>query len=139
MTGTFFFFFCFFFLFFFLKLPFPFFAIRLLRYLSVGRFSNSCSLFFLPIGDATGLRGAFPGHPRPFHLTFTDIMTGTFWVLNLKTRNYFVVFYYLYRTFTSGYLCCMTALILFTHVGFLEYLSFKQFKFLGRITICMSK
>jgi hypothetical protein len=27
----------------------------------------------LPIGDATGLRGTFPGHPRPFHLTFTDI------------------------------------------------------------------
>jgi hypothetical protein len=36
--------FCFF-LFFFFKLPFPFFAIRLLRYLSVGRFSNSFSLF----------------------------------------------------------------------------------------------
>jgi hypothetical protein len=35
----------FFFFFFFFKLPFPFFAIRLLRYLSVGRFSNSCSLF----------------------------------------------------------------------------------------------
>jgi hypothetical protein len=34
-----------FFFFFFFKLPFPFFAIRLLRYLSVGRFSNSCSLF----------------------------------------------------------------------------------------------
>jgi hypothetical protein len=31
--------------FFFFKLPFPFFAIRLLRYLSVGRFSNSFSLF----------------------------------------------------------------------------------------------
>jgi hypothetical protein len=30
--------------------------------------------FFLPFsGDATGLRGTFPGHPRPFHLTFTDI------------------------------------------------------------------
>ncbi|KAH0819214.1 hypothetical protein GEV33_003577 [Tenebrio molitor] len=24
-------------------------------------------------GDATGLRGTFPSHPRPFHLTFTDI------------------------------------------------------------------
>jgi hypothetical protein len=33
------------FFFFFFKLPFPFFAIRLLRYLSVGRFSNSFSLF----------------------------------------------------------------------------------------------
>jgi hypothetical protein len=34
-------------------------------------------LFFayplLPSGGATGLRGTFPGHPRPFHLTFTDI------------------------------------------------------------------
>jgi hypothetical protein len=30
---------------FFFKLPFPFFAIRLLRYLSVGRFFNSFSLF----------------------------------------------------------------------------------------------
>jgi hypothetical protein len=31
---------------------------------------------FAPIlssGDATGLRGTFPGHPRPFHLTFTNI------------------------------------------------------------------
>jgi hypothetical protein len=42
----------------------------------------------------------------------------------------------LHRTFTSGYLCT-TALILFIHVEFLEYLSFKQFKLIGRITICM--
>jgi hypothetical protein len=51
-------------------------AIRLLRYLSVGRFFNSfpCSFaYILSSGDATGLRGTFPGHPRPFHLTFTDI------------------------------------------------------------------
>jgi hypothetical protein len=27
----------------------------------------------LPSGGATGLRGTFPGHPRPLHLTFTDI------------------------------------------------------------------
>jgi hypothetical protein len=31
-------------------------------------------LHILSSGDATGLRGTFPGHPRgPFHLTFTDI------------------------------------------------------------------
>jgi hypothetical protein len=30
-------------------------------------------LSFLFLGGATGLRGTFPGHPRPFHLTFTDI------------------------------------------------------------------
>jgi hypothetical protein len=58
---------------FFFKLPFPFFAIRLLRYLSVGRFFQFIFLVPLPIGDAKGLRGTFPGHPRPFHLTFTDI------------------------------------------------------------------
>jgi hypothetical protein len=58
-----------------LLLPF-FIAIRLLRYLSVGCFFNSfpCSFaYILSSGDATGLRGTFPGHPRPFHLTFTDI------------------------------------------------------------------
>jgi hypothetical protein len=39
-------------------------------------FFNSYSLYPLPIlasGGATGLRGTFPDHPRPFHLTFTDI------------------------------------------------------------------
>jgi hypothetical protein len=30
---------------------------------------------------------------------------------------------------------CTTALILFIHVGFLEYLGFKQFKLIGRIDI----
>jgi hypothetical protein len=35
-------------------------------------------IFLVPLpilssGDATGLRGTFPGHPCPFHLTFTDI------------------------------------------------------------------
>jgi hypothetical protein len=58
------------------------------------------------------------------------IMIGIFWVVNFKTRNYFVIFYYTERT---------TALILFIHVVFLEYLSFKQFKLIARITICMSK
>jgi hypothetical protein len=63
--------------FFFFLIAIPvFIAIRLLRYLSVGRFFNSfpCSFaYILSSGDATGLRGTFPGHPRPFHLTFTDI------------------------------------------------------------------
>jgi hypothetical protein len=58
------------------------------------------------------------------------IMIGIFWVVNFKTRNYFVIFYH--TTFTLGYLY-PTALILFIHVGFLEYLRFKQFKFIGRI------
>jgi hypothetical protein len=35
--------------------------------------------------------------------------------------------------FTSGYLCTI-ALILFIHVGFLEYLSFKQFKLIVKMT-----
>jgi hypothetical protein len=64
------------------------------------------------------------------------IIIGTFWVVNFKTRNYFVIFSY--TDVNSGYLCT-TALILFIHVGFLEYLSFKQFKLIVRITICMSK
>jgi hypothetical protein len=60
--------------FFFFNLPFPFFAIRLFT-VPFGRLSFPyqfpCSFAFS--GDATGLRGTFPGHPRPFHLTFTDI------------------------------------------------------------------
>jgi hypothetical protein len=39
----------------------------------------------------------------------------------------------LHRTFTSGYLCTI-ALILFIHVEFLEYLSFKQFKLIVEMT-----
>jgi hypothetical protein len=39
----------------------------------------------------------------------------------------------LHKTFTSGYLCTI-ALILFIHVGFLEYLSFKQFKLIVKMT-----
>jgi hypothetical protein len=62
------------------------------------------------------------------------IMTGIFWVVNFKT----IIHFLLHRTFTSGYLCT-TALMLFIHVGFLEYLSFKQFKLIGRITIRMSQ
>jgi hypothetical protein len=55
---------------------FPFLAIRLLRYLFGRPFFTFNSFFaypILPSGGATGLRGTFPGHPRPFHLTFTDI------------------------------------------------------------------
>jgi hypothetical protein len=64
--------------FFFFLMPFPFFAIRLLRYLFGRRFFQFFQFLFayplLPSGGATGLRGTFPGHPpRPFHLTFTDI------------------------------------------------------------------
>jgi hypothetical protein len=39
----------------------------------------------------------------------------------------------LHRTFTSGYLCTI-ALISFIHVEFLEYLSFKQFKLIVKLT-----
>jgi hypothetical protein len=41
-----------------------------------------------------------------------------FWVVNFKTQNYFVI----------------SSLILFIHVGFLEYLSFKQFKLIVKMT-----
>jgi hypothetical protein len=37
------------------------------------------------------------------------------------------------RYFVGGYLCTI-ALILFIHVGFLEYLSFKQFKLIVKMT-----
>jgi hypothetical protein len=66
------------------------------------------------------------------------IMIVFFWVENFKTRNYFVIFYYTERLPQVLYVST-TALILFFVVGFLEYLSFKQFKLIGRITICMSK
>jgi hypothetical protein len=55
------------------------------------------------------------------------IMIGIFWVVNFKTRNYFVIFYTDY-TYVYLRLSMTTALILFIHMGFLEYLSFKQFK-----------
>jgi hypothetical protein len=47
-------------------------------------------------------------------------------------RFVFFLSFLLHRTFTSGYLCTI-ALILFIHVGFLEYLSFKQFKLIVKI------
>jgi hypothetical protein len=46
------------------------------------------------------------------------IMNVIFWVVNFKTHNYFVI----------------SSLILFIHVGFLEYLSFKQFKLIVKMT-----
>jgi hypothetical protein len=52
-------------------------------------------------------------------------MNVIFWVVNFKTQNYFVI-----STTQNVYLRLSTiALILFIHVGFLEYLSFKQLKF----------
>jgi hypothetical protein len=62
--------------FFFLNLPFPF-----LPYGFYGTFRSAVFQFIFLydfhypffLGDATGLRGTFPSHPRPFHLTFTDI------------------------------------------------------------------
>jgi preprotein translocase subunit SecE len=62
------------------------------------------------------------------------IMNVIFWVVKFKTQNYFVISrFLLHRTFTSGYLCTI-ALILFILVGFLEYLSFKQFKLIDKMT-----
>jgi hypothetical protein len=58
------------------------------------------------------------------------IMNVIFWVVNFKTQD---LPFLLHRTFTSGYLCTI-ALILFIHVGFLEYLSFKRFKLLVKLT-----
>jgi hypothetical protein len=43
------------------------------------------------------------------------------WILKLKI----ILSFLLHRTFTAGYLCTI-ALILFIHVGFLGYLSFKR-------------
>jgi hypothetical protein len=53
-----------------------------------------------------------------------------FWVVNFKTQNYFVI-----STTQNVYLrLSLIALILFIHVGFLEYLSFKQFKLIVKMT-----
>jgi hypothetical protein len=50
-----------------------------------------------------------------------------------QNSKLFCHFYYIHRTFTSGYLCTI-ALTLFIHVEFLEYLSFKQFKLIVEMT-----
>jgi preprotein translocase subunit SecE len=59
------------------------------------------------------------------------IMNVIFWVVNSKLK--IILPFLLHRTFTSGYLCTI-ALILFIHVGFFEYLSFKQFKLIVKMT-----
>jgi hypothetical protein len=53
-------------------------------------------------------------------------MNVIFWVVNFKTQNYY--YYYLRLSI------CTIALILFIHVRFLEYLSFKQFKLIVKMT-----
>jgi hypothetical protein len=50
------------------------------------------AVFSIPIsfafsGDATGLRGTFPGHPRPFHLTFTDIHNNIYTPMGAFSRR----------------------------------------------------
>jgi hypothetical protein len=46
-----------------------------------------------------------------------------------------ILSFLLHRTFTSGYLrVCTIALILFIHVGFLEYLCCKRFKLIVKMT-----
>jgi hypothetical protein len=64
------------------------------------------------------------------------IMIGIFWVVNFKTRNYFAIFYYTDVYLRLSMYDCSDFV---HHVGFLEYLSIKQFKLIGKITICMSK
>jgi hypothetical protein len=59
------------------------------------------------------------------------IMNVIFWVVNSKLKM--ILSFLLHRTFTSRYLCTI-ALILFIHVGFLEYLSCKQFKLIVKMT-----
>jgi hypothetical protein len=51
------------------------------------------------------------------------IMNVIFWVVNFKTQNYFAI-----STTQNVYLR------LFIHVGFLEYLSSKQFKLIVKMT-----
>jgi hypothetical protein len=50
-----------------------------------------------------------------------------------KSKLNITLSFILHRTFTSGYLCTIV-LILFIHVGFVEYLSFKQFKLIVKMT-----
>jgi hypothetical protein len=64
------------------------------------------------------------------------VMNVIFWVVNFKTQNYFVIS--IHRTFTSGYLCTI-ALILFIHVGFLKYLSLKQFKLIVKPEVKLTR
>jgi hypothetical protein len=52
-------------------------------------------------------------------------MNVIFWVVNFKTQNYFVI---------STTQNVSLRLILFIQVGFLEYLSFKQFKLIVKMT-----
>jgi hypothetical protein len=53
------------------------------------------------------------------------IMNVIFWVVNFKTQNYFVI---------STTQNVSLRLILFIQVGVLEYLSFKQFKLIVKMT-----
>jgi hypothetical protein len=58
------------------------------------------------------------------------IMNVIFWVVNFKTQNYFVI-----STTQNVYLrLSMYDCPNFVHIGFLEYLSFKQFKLIVKMT-----
>jgi hypothetical protein len=63
-------------------------------------------------------------------------MNVIFWVLNFKTQNYFGIstIHYTERLPQVRSGLCTIALILFIHVGFLEYPSFKQFKLIVKMT-----
>jgi preprotein translocase subunit SecE len=65
------------------------------------------------------------------------IMNVIFWVVNFKTQNYFAISTTQNVYLRSGQVrsgLCTIALILFIHVGFLEYLSFKRFKLFVKLT-----
>jgi Na+/melibiose symporter-like transporter len=62
------------------------------------------------------------------------IMNVIFWVVNFKTQNYFVISKYYTERLPQVIYVPTSALILFIHVGLLEYLSFKQFKLIVKLT-----
>jgi preprotein translocase subunit SecE len=86
--------------------------------LSVNSKKNNCNPYFIVI------------------MITVLIMNVIFWVINFKTQNYFVI-----STTQKVYLSylCTIALILFIHIGFLEYLSFKQFKLIVKMTTIESR
>jgi hypothetical protein len=69
---------------------------------------------------------------RRFKYLAEKVMYSNHYTVLIMNVLFFFLSFLLHRTFTSGYLCTI-ALILFIHVGFLEYLSFKQFKLIVKI------
>ncbi|KAH0813619.1 hypothetical protein GEV33_009172 [Tenebrio molitor] len=57
------------------------------EFINSDQFSSSLPIDSEQSGDATGLRGTFPGHPRPFHLTFTDIHNNIYTPMGAFSRR----------------------------------------------------